>query len=94
MRLLRNVKWWHWLLAAGVVVGLVAGGYLSNKFANAVYTSTSQVLMTGQGDPAQPDPFQRRQVSHARSDIPPHVCHPFSPHLDCPLATPRRPSLP
>ncbi|MEV4311893.1 hypothetical protein [Actinocrispum sp. NPDC049592] len=55
MRLLRNVKWWHWLIAAGVVVGLVAGGYLSNKFANAVYTSTSQVLMTGQGDPAQPD---------------------------------------
>jgi capsular polysaccharide biosynthesis protein len=55
VRLLRNVVWWQWLLAAGVVVGLVAGVYLSNKAANAVYTSTSQVLMTGQGDPANPD---------------------------------------
>jgi capsular polysaccharide biosynthesis protein len=55
VKLLRNVVWWQWLLAAGVVVGLVAGGYLGNRFANAVYTSSSQVLMTGQGDPTQPD---------------------------------------
>jgi capsular polysaccharide biosynthesis protein len=33
----------------------VVGGYLSNRLNNAVYTSSSQVLMTGQGDPAQPD---------------------------------------
>ena len=55
MKLLRNVAWWQWLLAAGVVIGLVAGGYLGNRFANAVYTSSSQVLMTGQSDPTQPD---------------------------------------
>jgi capsular polysaccharide biosynthesis protein len=55
VKLLRNVAWWQWLLAAGVVIGLAAGGYLGNRFANAVYTSSSQVLMTGQSDPAQPD---------------------------------------
>ncbi|TCO65129.1 YveK family protein [Actinocrispum wychmicini] len=55
MKLLRNVSWWQWLLAAGVVVGLLGGAYLSNKLTNAVYTSSSQVLMTGQGDPTQPD---------------------------------------
>lgn len=55
MKLLRTITWWQWLLAAGVVIGLVAGAYLSNKLTNAVYTSSSQVLMTGQGDPTQPD---------------------------------------
>nr|WP_042177673.1 hypothetical protein [Kibdelosporangium sp. MJ126-NF4]CEL12753.1 Tyrosine-protein kinase EpsD [Kibdelosporangium sp. MJ126-NF4]CTQ93513.1 Tyrosine-protein kinase EpsD (EC 2.7.1.112) [Kibdelosporangium sp. MJ126-NF4] len=55
MRLLKNVAWWQWLLAAGVVVGLIGGAYFSNRLSNAVYTSSSQVLMTGQSDPAQPD---------------------------------------
>ncbi|ALG14095.1 hypothetical protein [Kibdelosporangium phytohabitans] len=55
MRLLKNVAWWQWLLAAGVVVGLLGGVYFSNRLSNAVYTSSSQVLMTGQSDPAQPD---------------------------------------
>jgi capsular polysaccharide biosynthesis protein len=49
------VAWWQWLLAAGVVIGLLTSGYLSGRLANALYTSSSQVLMTGQGDPAQPD---------------------------------------
>ncbi|ONI73138.1 hypothetical protein ALI144C_45170 [Actinosynnema sp. ALI-1.44] len=55
MRLLKNIAWWQWLLAAGVVVGLLGGVYFSNRLSNAVYTSSSQVLMTGQSDPAQPD---------------------------------------
>lgn len=55
MRLLKNVAWWQWLLAAGVVIGLLGGAYFSNRLSNAVYTSSSQVLMTGQSDPAQPD---------------------------------------
>ncbi|MET0136613.1 MAG: hypothetical protein ABW215_23740 [Kibdelosporangium sp.] len=55
MKSLRNVAWWQWLAAAGLVVGLLAGGYLGNRMSNAVYTSSAQVLMTGQGDPTQPD---------------------------------------
>ncbi|CAM3450709.1 YveK family protein [Kibdelosporangium persicum] len=55
MRLLRNVAWWQWLLAAGVVVGLLGGAYFGNRLGNAMYTSSSEVLMTGQSDPAQPD---------------------------------------
>ncbi|MCE7005492.1 hypothetical protein LWC34_22085 [Kibdelosporangium philippinense] len=55
MRLLKNVAWWQWLLAAGVVVGLLGGAYFSNRLSNAVYTSSAEVLMTGQSDPAQPD---------------------------------------
>lgn len=55
MRLLKNVAWWQWLLAAGVVVGLLGGAYYSNRLSNAVYTSASEVLMTGQSDPNQPD---------------------------------------
>ncbi|MET0237491.1 MAG: hypothetical protein ABW224_22785 [Kibdelosporangium sp.] len=55
MKLFKNIAWWHWLLAAGVVIGLLGGAYLSNRMNNAVYISASQVLMTGQGDPEQPD---------------------------------------
>lgn len=55
MKWLRNVPWWQWLAVAGLLVGLAAGGYLGNKMSNAPYTSTAQVLMTGQGDPTQPD---------------------------------------
>jgi capsular polysaccharide biosynthesis protein len=55
VRLLKSIAWWQWLLAAGVVLGLVAGGYFGNRMSNAVYTSSAQVLMTGQGDPEQPD---------------------------------------
>jgi capsular polysaccharide biosynthesis protein len=55
VRLLKNIPWWQWLLAAGVVVGLLAGAYFGNRLGNAVYTSSAQVLMTGQGDPEQPD---------------------------------------
>jgi capsular polysaccharide biosynthesis protein len=53
--LLKNIAWWQWLLAAGVVIGLLGGAYFSNRLSNAVYTSSAQVLMTGQGDPEQPD---------------------------------------
>lgn len=55
MRLLKNVAWWQWLLAAGVVVGLLGGAYFGKRLNSAVYTSSSQVLMTGQSDPTQPD---------------------------------------
>jgi capsular polysaccharide biosynthesis protein len=55
VRLLKNIAWWQWLLAAGAVVGLLVGAYFSNRLSNAVYTSSAQVLMTGQGDPEQPD---------------------------------------
>jgi capsular polysaccharide biosynthesis protein len=55
VRLLKNIAWWQWLLAAGAVVGLLAGAYFSNRLSNAVYTSSAKVLMTGQGDPEQPD---------------------------------------
>jgi len=53
--LLKNVAWWQWLLAAGVGVGLLGGAYCGNRLGNAMYTSSSEVLMTGQSDPAQPD---------------------------------------
>jgi capsular polysaccharide biosynthesis protein len=52
---LKNVAWWQWLAMAGLLVGLLAGGYLGNRMSNALYTSAAQVLMTGQGDPTQPD---------------------------------------
>jgi capsular polysaccharide biosynthesis protein len=55
VRLLKNIAWWQWLLAAGVVIGLLGGAYFSNRLSNAVYTSSAEVLMTGQGDPEQPD---------------------------------------
>lgn len=55
MKWLRNVPWWQWLAVAGLLVGLLAGGYLGNRMSNALYTSAAQVLMTGQGDPTQPD---------------------------------------
>ncbi|MBP2322226.1 capsular polysaccharide biosynthesis protein [Kibdelosporangium banguiense] len=55
MRLLKNIAWWQWLLAVGVVAGLLGGAYFSNRMNNVVYTSSAEVLMTGQGDPEQPD---------------------------------------
>lgn len=55
MRWLRTVPWWQWLLAAGVLIGLAGGGYVGNKMANAEYTSSSQVLVTGQANAEQLD---------------------------------------
>ncbi|MFD1046573.1 hypothetical protein ACFQ1S_13920, partial [Kibdelosporangium lantanae] len=51
----RKILWWQWFIAAGVVVGLVAGFYVGNRAATSPYTSSAEVLMTGQGDPAQVD---------------------------------------
>jgi capsular polysaccharide biosynthesis protein len=55
VKVFRKILWWQWLAAAGVVVGLVAGFYVGNRAANSPYTSSAEVLMTGQGDPTQVD---------------------------------------
>lgn len=55
MKVFRKILWWQWLVAAGAVVGLVAGFFVGNRAANSPYTSSAEVLMTGQGDPTQVD---------------------------------------
>jgi capsular polysaccharide biosynthesis protein len=55
VKVFRKILWWQWLAAAGVVVGLVTGFYVGNRAANSPYTSSAEVLMTGQGDPTQVD---------------------------------------
>jgi len=46
MRLLR-VRWWAWVLVAGLVVGGAGGWWLDHHLSDRPYVSTSQVLVSG-----------------------------------------------